>query len=218
MGRGVLEGAFLLLEEIIDTEECGLSELAARTGLPKATVHRLLDQLVQLGAVERGEGRYRMGARMFRFGTGWRSGADLRAAALYPLRQLAAALPGAAVSVAVPDRENTLVLGALRGETDEALPLRAGLKYPAEGAWQVLFKAARDGDGVLYVQESTCAQEVAGISVVVRTRTGEVCGAVSASVLDRRRLPAMVPAVRHAADLVSGQLARIWRPSGPVTA
>ncbi|MGO1056136.1 helix-turn-helix domain-containing protein [Crossiella sp. CA198] len=216
MGRGVLEGAFLLLEEIIDTEECGLSELAARTGLPKATVHRLLDQLVRLGAVQRSEGRYRMGARMFRFGTGWRSGADLRAAALYPLRQLASALPGAGVSVAVPDGEDTLVLGALRGETDEVLPLRAGLKYPAEGAWKVLLKAARDGDGVLRVHESTCAQEVSGISVVVRTRTGEVCGAVSAWVLDQRRLPAMSAVVLHTAGLVSGQLARIRRPAHPL--
>ncbi|WP_256564020.1 hypothetical protein [Allokutzneria sp. A3M-2-11 16] len=31
----MLEGAFSLLDEIVDTEECGLSELAARTGLPK---------------------------------------------------------------------------------------------------------------------------------------------------------------------------------------
>lgn len=81
MGRRVLEGAFLLLEEIIDTEECGLSELASRTGLPKATVHRLLDQLIGLGAVERRDGRYRVGVAMFRLGSGWRLGADLRSVA-----------------------------------------------------------------------------------------------------------------------------------------
>ncbi|MCK2239274.1 MULTISPECIES: helix-turn-helix domain-containing protein [unclassified Crossiella] len=216
MGRGVLEGAFLLLEEILDTEECGLSELAARTGLPKATVHRLLDQLVRLGAVQRSEGRYRMGARMFRFGTGWRSGADLRAAALHPLRQLASALPGAGVSVAVPDGEDTLILGALGGETDDVVPLRAGLKYPAEGLWRVLIRSAGEGDGVLRVPEATCAQELAGVSAVVRTRSGEVCGAVSAWVLDQRRLPAMSAVVRHTAGLVSGQLARIRRPTWPL--
>src|SRR5690242_1880486 len=41
-GRGVLEGAFLILEELARVREAGLTEIAAHTGLPKATAHRLL--------------------------------------------------------------------------------------------------------------------------------------------------------------------------------
>ncbi|MER6899719.1 helix-turn-helix domain-containing protein, partial [Amycolatopsis sp. NPDC000740] len=49
-GRGVLEGAFLLLEELARNGEAGPTQLAAATGLHKATAHRLLDQLVGVGA------------------------------------------------------------------------------------------------------------------------------------------------------------------------
>lgn len=41
-GRGVLEGAFSLLEALAGVDEAGLSDLAVRAGLPKATAHRLL--------------------------------------------------------------------------------------------------------------------------------------------------------------------------------
>ena len=210
MGRGVLEGAFLLLNEIVDTEERGLSELAARTGLPKATAHRLLEQLVRLGAIERRDGRYRMGQTMFRLGSGWRTGSELRSAAMNPLRQLATALPGASLTVTVPDNGYTLVVGARHGEAHDALPMHAGMKFPAEGAWQQLIRAE---DGVLRVYESTCSQDVAGVSVTVRASSGLVVGAVSAAVLEQRRVPSMVPAVRHAARLVSANLARIRKLS-----
>lgn len=111
--------------------------------------------------------------------------------------------------VAVPDNGHTLIIGACRGETCDVLPLRAGARFPAEGAWQHLIRAARDEDGVLRTYESTCSQDVAGVSVAVHAGSGEVVGAVSASVFDQRRMSTMVPAVRHAALLVSAQLARI---------
>ncbi|ONI79900.1 hypothetical protein ALI144C_24540 [Actinosynnema sp. ALI-1.44] len=71
-GRGVLDGAFLLLEALARFGEAGPTQLAAATGLPKATTHRLLDQLTGLGAVRREAGRYRIGSRMFaRRPEGW---------------------------------------------------------------------------------------------------------------------------------------------------
>ncbi len=61
VGRGVLEGAFLVLEELARLGEAGPAQVGAGAGLHKATAHRLLDQLVGLGAVQRRAGRYRMG-------------------------------------------------------------------------------------------------------------------------------------------------------------
>lgn len=58
---------------IMDAFNCsqqvlGLSDLSERTGLPKSTLHRLADQLCQIGWVERERGGYRVGLRMFELG------------------------------------------------------------------------------------------------------------------------------------------------------
>jgi IclR family acetate operon transcriptional repressor len=64
-GRGVLEGAFALLETLRRyADGAGVTELARACGVPKGTVHRLLDQLVAVGAVERYDGRYRGGPKL----------------------------------------------------------------------------------------------------------------------------------------------------------
>ncbi|MYV72102.1 helix-turn-helix domain-containing protein, partial [Streptomyces sp. SID2131] len=50
----MLEGAFALLDALRrNGDEAGVTELALACGVPKGTVHRLLDQLVGVGAVER---------------------------------------------------------------------------------------------------------------------------------------------------------------------
>ncbi|WP_157110519.1 helix-turn-helix domain-containing protein, partial [Nocardia anaemiae] len=70
-GRGVLEGAFALLEVLAHGNAMGLTRLASAAGLPKATAYRLLNQLVAEGAVQRLGGRYRIGPRVFRLGQTW---------------------------------------------------------------------------------------------------------------------------------------------------
>ena len=51
-GRGVLEGAFALLEALRQHgDEAGVTELAVACGVPKSTAHRLLEQLVALDRV-----------------------------------------------------------------------------------------------------------------------------------------------------------------------
>src|SRR5882757_7202056 len=70
-GRGVLDGAFRLLDTLCALGDAGLTALAAGSGLPKATAHRLLEQLVRQGAVERAEARYRIGPRLFQIGQSW---------------------------------------------------------------------------------------------------------------------------------------------------
>ncbi|MCO1574239.1 helix-turn-helix domain-containing protein [Crossiella sp. SN42] len=97
----MLEGTFVLLAELARLGEAGPAELAAATGLPKATAHRLLVQLLALGAVQRRSGRYRMGPRMAELGQAWQPDPALRAAAEVPLRQLATAVRGERISVAV---------------------------------------------------------------------------------------------------------------------
>jgi len=100
-GRGVLEGAFELLNVLSYLPSgAGLSELARDAGLPKATTHRLLDQLIGLGAVQRDGQRYYIGSALARLGRSWQPDPALRRAALAPSRTLAR-LTGASVAVCV---------------------------------------------------------------------------------------------------------------------
>ncbi|MEV0095917.1 helix-turn-helix domain-containing protein [Streptomyces sp. NPDC050738] len=108
-GRSVIEGAFGLLGALEVAHEAGLTRLAAECGLPKTTAYRLLEQLIELGAVERGPGGYRMGLRIFRLGYGWQPHPGLRAAAREPVRRLGQAT-GATVAVNVLRQGQTLVL------------------------------------------------------------------------------------------------------------
>ncbi|WP_116102903.1 IclR family transcriptional regulator [Amycolatopsis thermalba] len=65
-----LRRAFELLELLADTGgEASLSELAATSGLPMPTIHRLIRTLVQLGYVRQNTNRkYALGARLIRLG------------------------------------------------------------------------------------------------------------------------------------------------------
>ena len=197
--RGVLDGAFVLLEVLAGLGEAGLSQLAEAAELPKTTTHRLLSQLAVLGAVESRAGRYRIGPRMFHVGEGWRLAAALRAAALTPLRQLAATINGASVYVSVPDAGKTLIVATLRGDADSVLEVRPGLRYP-------------DGVARNPVITRKCADAPAVSSVtapVVHPATGEVIASVGVRVLDHQVLVAIVPLVSRAANMVSANLARL---------
>lgn len=66
----------------------GLSELARRSGLPKATVHRLAGQLVDHGFLEREGDAYRLGVWLFELGQRVQRSRVLRDAALPFLEDL----------------------------------------------------------------------------------------------------------------------------------
>ena len=67
--RSVLGRAFDILECFSGSAEQSITGLCSHTGLPPATVHRMLANLVEWGAVERtGRGRYRLGRRLWRLG------------------------------------------------------------------------------------------------------------------------------------------------------
>ncbi|MEU3355966.1 helix-turn-helix domain-containing protein [Streptomyces sp. NPDC037389] len=141
-GRGVLEGAFALLEALGQAREAGLTALSADSGLPKTTAYRLLEQLVDLGVVEHHGSRYRMGSRMFRLGLGWQPPPGLCAAARVPARRLAEAT-GASVGICVLREGRTLAVQGVPGVVDHLAPLRPGATWPwYAAAGKVLVAAA----------------------------------------------------------------------------
>ncbi|MFK0152021.1 IclR family transcriptional regulator [Streptomyces sp. NPDC090493] len=142
-GRSVLEGAFGLLEAVERAGEAGPTRLAAECGLPKSTAHRLLEQLAELGALERHGGNYRMGPQMFRLGHRWQPYPGLRSAAPQPMRGLAE-LTGAAVGICVLWKGQTLVLEWVPGTgAGQPVECRRGTVWPwRSAAGKVLMAAA----------------------------------------------------------------------------
>ena len=89
-GRGVLDGAFAVLDALAHADQgLGLTELARASGLAKTSVHRLAEQLVTLGAVQCVEHRYYVGPRMLRIGQRWQPDPLLRLSAQVPVHTLA---------------------------------------------------------------------------------------------------------------------------------
>jgi DNA-binding IclR family transcriptional regulator len=106
-----------------------LADLNKRTRLPKSTLHRLVDQLCQVGWLERDHGGYRVGLRMFELGTLAADGNRLHEAA-FPHLQALASRTGLAAQLAILDRAEVvylerIVVGPVR------LPTRRGGRKPA---------------------------------------------------------------------------------------
>jgi DNA-binding IclR family transcriptional regulator len=89
-GRGVLDGAFAVLEALAYADDgLGLTSLARKSGLAKTSAHRIAEQLVALGAVECFDRRYYVGPRMLCIGQRWQPDPLLRRCAQGSIRTLA---------------------------------------------------------------------------------------------------------------------------------
>ena len=89
-GRRVLDGAFAVLDALAHADEgLGLTALAHASGLAKTSAHRLAEQLVALGAVQRFQHRYFVGPRMLDIGQRWQPDPLLRRFARGPVHTLA---------------------------------------------------------------------------------------------------------------------------------
>ncbi|GAB2843833.1 hypothetical protein GCM10022221_48880 [Actinocorallia aurea] len=89
-----------------------LTQIARRCGLPRSSVHRILDQLVSVGWVARQEDRYRLGLRMAELGARAQHQNAVRQAALPLMRELHAAT-GHAVRLSVLDGADLVTLELL---------------------------------------------------------------------------------------------------------
>ncbi|WP_024873662.1 IclR family transcriptional regulator [Saccharomonospora piscinae] len=122
--RSVLARGLSLLDAFTSGEpELTLAEIAARTGLPKPTAHRLLGDLVEWGAIERsGPGHYRLATKLFRLGQLVPVHRVLREAALPHLERLHE-VSRENVHLAVADSVYTLFVEKVTGR--DAMPLRS---------------------------------------------------------------------------------------------
>ncbi|SHG06209.1 IclR family transcriptional regulator [Streptoalloteichus hindustanus] len=219
-GIGVLDKAVAVLQAVAK-DPCGLAELCNRTGLPRATAHRLAVGLEVHRLLRRGpDGRWRPGAALAELAGGATDPLlDAAAAVLPRLRDITGesvqlyrrdGMQRVCVATAEPPSglRDTVPIGA-------RLPMTAGSGAKVLAAWAdpgtqrtVLAEAVFGERTLLEVRRRGWAQSVAerepgvaSVSAPVRDSSGAVVGAVSVSgPIDRmgRR-----PGARWAADLLA---------------
>ncbi|MER5886747.1 helix-turn-helix domain-containing protein [Streptomyces sp. NPDC001941] len=218
-GRGVLEGAFALLDALrLSGDEAGVTQLAHTCGVPKASVHRLLDQLVELGAVERKGTRYRIGPQLYRLGQTWDPHPGLRAAARVPIQRLRLGT-GASVVVTVLSEDTALAVASVPGDVEPLMPLRDGIAFRLDTAAGKALRSPASSTPVLdreAVMEGVCCA-----ALPVRTPDGRTVAALTALVPAGRPLDALARHVVEAGAAISRALARgvprrAHAPSAPV--
>lgn len=220
-----------ILDVFTDAEDVlGVSELARRTGLPKATVSRIVESLVENRFLERADRGVRLGIRLFELGETAARPRDLRRAAVASMTDLRAAV-GHTVHLAVREGTEVVYIEILPARGTPKLPSRVGgrmpllrtavgkalvASLPVEEIHELL--SAVDGSergaveraleevrltGIAYENEES-APGVACAASVIRARTGEVVAAISASGwvgdFDAERVG---PAVSTAAKFIS---------------
>ncbi len=107
-----------------------LSQLTERTGLPKSTVHRMADQLVELRWLERTVAGYRLGLRFFEVGGLVAGRNHLRERALPFLQDLQAASRHP-VHLGILEGFDVVILEKVWGHNAPLLPTRVGGRMPA---------------------------------------------------------------------------------------
>lgn len=219
-GIGVLDKAVAVLQAVAE-EPCGLAELCARTGLPRATAHRLAVGLEAHRLLRRApDGRWRPGTALAELAGGVTDPLLDAASSILPkLRDITGesvqlyrrdGVQRICVSTAEPPSglRDTVPVGA-------RLPMTAGSGAKVLAAWAdpqtqrtILAEAVYGERTLLEVRRRGWAQSVAerepgvaSVSAPVRDSTGAVVAAVSVSGPIERI--GRKPGVRWAADLLA---------------
>ncbi|WP_370331506.1 IclR family transcriptional regulator [Mycolicibacterium hippocampi] len=120
-----IDRADLILKAFTGPGQLTLAQIARRTGVPRSSVHRMLERLVHLGWLSRSGHQYRLGLRLFELGTLAVQQDQLHAAALPHLRELRR-LTGHTVHLAVLDGQDVIYLEKLDGAFGVEVDTRRG--------------------------------------------------------------------------------------------
>jgi DNA-binding IclR family transcriptional regulator len=134
-GRSSVDKALEILEILVDHPrgEATLSELAARVGLPKSTVHRLVTELCQHGLAGRVGVKYCPGLKLAELSvrTQWSEHRELLTIATPVLEWLFERADGTTVHLGVLRGLDVVYLEKLSGAGGSRIPSRVGARLPA---------------------------------------------------------------------------------------
>ena len=138
-GRGVLDGAFRLLKALPEADNSHqLADLARLTGIPRASVYRLMTQLQEVGAVERPHGHYVITQLLADIARRAEPITGLRKLALDVMHALRSRT-GATISLVVPASRGCTALDVVPGRRVLPTPLHAGIPMPSGAAAALVF-------------------------------------------------------------------------------
>jgi DNA-binding IclR family transcriptional regulator len=127
----MIERMTLIMEAFGDrSARLRLDEIAACTGLPRSTSHRILEQLVRLGWLRHTQDGYALGQRALQLGGPVSDHGEIRAAAV-PLLEELHARTGKIVHLGILDFADVVYLDRIGGPAAPALPSRVGGRAPA---------------------------------------------------------------------------------------
>ncbi len=156
----------------------GLSELARRSGVPKASAHRLAGQLVEHGLLERVDRSYRLGVRLFELGQRVQRSRVLRDAALPFLEDLYVT-SRETVHLAVPDGTHVLYIEKLVGHSSGPTPSSVAGRMPmhctATGKAILAHLPDDEVDRHLGQQLSRVTRHTIVVADVLRSELREIC-------------------------------------------
>jgi DNA-binding IclR family transcriptional regulator len=227
-GRGVLAGAFAVLDAVAHAEDgIGLTALVRATGLAKTSAYRLAEQLVECGAAQRIDHRYYIGSRLAMYGQRWQPDPILRRAARDPIHTLAAELHAAA-SVCVldggrirvvtaaapsgrawtlsdmdPDTAARTAVGRVLYATQPASVVLPGCQTPSE--WRHLRETLRDPHATI-TQHRDPIPAITCVAAPVWHPDGLCAGAVTCAICAPIRPPHLRDLVLHAARHIERNL------------
>lgn len=127
----VADKMFLVLDSIAndDQDAVGLARLTKETNVPKATLYRLLCDLVGAGVVDHGPGGYSLGARLFELGNAVPRYRQLRMAAVPHLEALHQQT-SETVHMAAVQNEHLVLVEKLHASHRVRIPTRVGMQLP----------------------------------------------------------------------------------------
>jgi DNA-binding IclR family transcriptional regulator len=127
----MIERMTLIMEAFGDrATRLRLDEIAAYTGLPRSTSHRILEQLVRLGWLRHTQDGYALGQRALQLGGSVNNHAEIRVAAV-PLLEELHVRTGKVVHLGILDFADVVYLDRIGGVNASALPSRVGGRAPA---------------------------------------------------------------------------------------
>lgn len=131
-----------------------LADISSRTGLPKASVSRILQEMCQHGFLYRAGDVYKVGIRLFELGELSPRSGDLRRLALATMADLRFATKQT-IHLAVLEGREVVYIEILKSKTAPNLPSRVGGRLPAHatGVGKALLAALPDDELASYLQQ-----------------------------------------------------------------
>lgn len=185
--RSVVRRALMVLDCFLgNTVERSVTEISRETGLPMATVHRLLTTLIEWGGVERhGRGHYRLSMHVWRLGASAPQARVLRDIAMPFLEDLREATREV-VHLAVLDGTQTLYLEKLSTRQAATVSSQVGKRLPLHAT----------GPGKVLLAYS-------GPELLAQVITAGLQRITSSTIVDERRLRTALAEIRRTGLAVS---------------